>query len=76
MQTVILYPGRRLELLRNLAESGNAQLDQVTPYGLKFHVRGMLRGPSGTSAEIVTVWILPIKEDAPRFITAFPGGMR
>ena len=65
---------QRLESdLRNIAASGDALLGQESPYGHKYEVRGSLIGRSGTTAEIVTVWIVLAGEDIPRFVTAFPG---
>lgn len=54
-----------------------AQLDSATPgrftrYGNKYEVRGTLKGPSGRTASLQTVWIVRHGEDFPRFITAFP----
>lgn len=64
----------RLEAdLRELASSGDAVLGQASSYGQKYEVRGMLTGPSGRQAEVVTVWIVLTGEDVPRFVTAYPG---
>lgn len=43
-------------------------------YGMKYEIRGMLTGATGRSAEIVSVWIILAGEEAPRFVTAYPGG--
>jgi hypothetical protein len=67
-------PWERLEQdLRALAVTGEATLGNQTKYGQKYEVHGTLRGPSGGSASIVTVWIVRWGEDEPRFVTAFPG---
>ena len=67
---------QRLEAdLRNLAASGDAEPGQSSPYGHKYEVRGTLMGPSGKTAEILTVWIVLFGEDVPQFVTAFPGEM-
>ncbi|MFQ5740897.1 MAG: DUF6883 domain-containing protein [Acidobacteriota bacterium] len=66
----------RLEAnLRDLAVSGDAEPGQDSPYGQKYEIRGTLKGPSGKSAEIVTVWIILSGGDVPQFVTAFPGEM-
>ena len=57
---------------RVLARVEEAVAGQVRPYGRKYEVRGTIRGPR-RSAEIVTVWILQEGEEAPRFVTAYPG---
>ena len=66
---------RRLEAdLRSQHLSRRATLVATTPYGRKYQIRAILKGPSGDSAEIVSVWIIPAGEDVPRFVTAYPGG--
>ena len=47
---------------------------EATPYGTKYRIRGSLTGPNGRAARVVTVWIIPAGERAPRFVTAFPEG--
>ncbi len=67
---------RRLdEDLRDLAISGEAELGKDSPYGQTYEVRGTLRGPSGRSGEVLTVWIILFGGDVPQFVTAFPGEM-
>jgi len=52
---------------------GDAQEKDVTEYGNKYEIRGIITGPSGLSVEIVTVWIILKGEKHPRFISADPG---
>ena len=59
--------------LLTLAHSARATPGQSGPYGQKFEVSGTLRGPSGRAAKITSVWLLPVGESVPRFITAYPG---
>ena len=61
------------EDLRDLAVSGDAELGKRSPYGQKYEIRAILRGPSGRSAGVLTVWIILFGGDAPQFVTAFPG---
>lgn len=61
------------EDLRDLAVSGDAELGKRSPYGQKYEIRGILRGPSGRSAGVLTVWIILFGGDAPQLVTAFPG---
>jgi hypothetical protein len=42
------------------------------PFGRKYRVRGTLVGPSGRTAVVITVWMVPLETTAPRFVTAFP----
>ncbi len=58
--------------LRQLAMTGDAMLGKQTKYGQHYEIRGTLRKPSGKAAELITIWIVRLSEDAPRFITAFP----
>ena len=60
------------DAILELARSGNSQEGQLSPYGRKFEVSGMLSGPSGRSASFVTVWIVRVGEEIPRFVTAIP----
>ena len=61
--------------LRDIAVSGDAELGKGSPYGQKYEIRGILNGPSGRSAVVLTVWIVLIGGDVPQFVTAFPGEM-
>ena len=62
--------------LRALSVVGDAILGAQTKYGQKCEVHGTLSGPSSRSAPVVTIWIVRLGEDAPSFVTAFPGGKR
>ena len=59
--------------LRQLAMTGDATLGKQTKYGQHYEIRATLRGPSGKAAQLMSIWIVRLNEDAPRFITAFPG---
>jgi len=43
-----------------------------SPYGQKYEILGLLRGPNGTSAWVRTVWILRAAESTPRLVTLIP----
>jgi hypothetical protein len=60
--------------LRSLAERQEAELSHKNDYGQKYLVQGILKGPSGRTAEVVTLWIILVGEVVPRFVTAYPGG--
>jgi hypothetical protein len=55
-----------------LALNANAEFGQESAFGRKYEVSGILVGPSGRSAEILTVWIVESEGTARRFITAYP----
>jgi hypothetical protein len=56
-----------------LAAAGDAVPGQATAYGQKYEVRGILTGPSGREAVVVTVWIVRVGDNVPRLVTAYPG---
>ena len=65
---------RRFERdLRALCRSCDAVEGQASPFGRKFEVRGTLTGPAGRHGDVVTVWVVLVGDDVPRFVTAFPG---
>jgi hypothetical protein len=45
-----------------------------TRHGTVYEIRAILRGPSGTSAGLVSVWIVRRGEAHPNLVTAYPGG--
>ena len=59
--------------IRNLIAVAEARLGVKTEYGQKYEVRGLMTGPNGRRAEIVTVWIILAGEEVPRFVTAYAG---
>jgi hypothetical protein len=44
-----------------------------TRHGTVFEIRAILRGPSGRSAGLVSVWIVRHGERHPSLVTAYPG---
>jgi hypothetical protein len=63
----------RLEAdLRRQHLSQDATLEERTRYGQKYAIRATLVGPSGRSAEVVSVWVVRTGEEFPRFLTAYP----
>jgi len=71
------YSSVNWEALRDqllaVAASSDATPGKLSPYGQKFEIRATLIGPSGRSAQIVTVWMVPNGLDVAHFVTAFPG---
>ena len=47
---------------------------RATGDGQKYTIRAILNGPTGQSATVVSVWFIPARGEAPRFVTAYPGG--
>ena len=55
---------------------GTTEQGEKSRFGQKYEVRGILEGPSGGRADVVTAWIVLDGEESPRFVTAFPGEAR
>ena len=64
--------GLRAALLAH-ARSNEVLRLQTSPHGAKYVVEGPLPAPDGRSPSVRSVWIIDAGEDAPRFVTAFPG---
>ena len=58
--------------LRGQHLSRDVTLENQTPYGQKYSIRATLVGPSGRSADVLSVWIVRTGEELPRFVTAYP----
>ena len=71
------YNAEEWERLRDdllvLARTTAAVPGQASTFGQKYEVSGTLRGPNGREARFTSVWLVPAGDEAPRFITAFPG---
>lgn len=64
------------QCLRGLILSQDVAAVEETPYGRKYVVEGSIGIPSGKALEVVTVWVILKKQSIPRFVTAYPGGLR
>lgn len=51
-----------------------AELVETTPFGDKYAIRAMLKGPIGHPTPVVSIWFIPRGGESPRFFTAYPGG--
>lgn len=77
---VFMAVGYRHEAWQLLREDlrALARTVEVTPvgsdeYGLRYVGVGRLRGPTGRTLPIVTIWLIPSVGEPPRLITAYPG---
>ncbi len=61
------------QALLALARTGEAAPGPESPFGQKYVVRGIIRGPTGREAVIATAWIVLIGENRPRLVTAYAG---
>ena len=65
---------QRLQMdILQLARLGIAVEGQMSNFGQKYEVNGILRGPSGREARVTTIWIVKSGEDFPRLVTFYPG---
>lgn len=62
--------------LKQLIMSEDVSSVEETRYGRKYVVEGSLGSPSGEALQVVTVWVILKGQDRPRFVTAYPGGLR
>jgi hypothetical protein len=61
----------RHALLQHAADNAVSSVQQ-TLFGSKYLIDGRIFGPTGTAAEIRSVWFIEIGERSPRLITAYP----
>jgi hypothetical protein len=59
--------------LRSQHLTQDAEPAEATGYGQLFRIRGILKGPNGQSAAVLSVWFIPAAGAPPRFVTAYPG---
>ena len=52
--------------------AANEATEIATPFGVKYHVDGILFSPTGRSAYVRTVWQIDTGTTAPRFVTLRP----
>lgn len=58
--------------LMAIAHSEEVEEAVPSPHGMKYAIDGTLQTPTGSAAQIRTVWIIDTGQDRPRFITAYP----
>ena len=58
--------------LKAIALGGEAELGRKVEFGQKYLISGVLTGKAGASLEVVTVWIVGPKGDAPQLVTVYP----
>jgi hypothetical protein len=51
----------------------DAELGERVRYGQKYRILAEMRGPSGRTANVESIWIVLENEAFPRFVTAYPG---
>jgi hypothetical protein len=66
---------RELEVALRDHLSEEAELGLQEAFGQFYTIRAILKGPVSPSL-VVSVWLVRVGEDVPRFVTAYPGGNR
>ena len=61
------------DALLAVAREREAELGETSIFGQKYVARGIVYGPAGRAATVVTAWIVLRGEDVPRLVTAYPG---
>ena len=64
------------DALLAVAIGHDAEPGEATVFGQKYVVRGIIQGPGGRAAWVLTAWIVRAGEDAPRLVSAYPGEPR
>ena len=53
--------------------SQDAEQGTPTAHGQPYTIRAILTGPNGTSASVVSIWLIRSSTNTPHFVTAYPG---
>lgn len=61
----------RAQHLTQEAQPGQSMRD-----GQIYTIRAILKGPTGQTAVVLSVWFVPVSGAIPRFVTAYPGGAK
>ena len=64
--------GRWARDLFELVRSQEVSDVTISPYGIKYEVRGALTGPNSRTLHVVTIWITLAATGETRFVTLFP----
>jgi hypothetical protein len=74
--TALGFSQEQWEVLRDallaIVRTQEAVPGQPSAFGQKYEIRATLTGPSGRSADVVTIWMVPADLDFAQFVTAFP----
>lgn len=64
--------GKLTAAILEIARRGQLVTVVDSPYGTKYIVEGILTGPTGKAASVITVWVVEPDDPRPRFVTAYP----
>jgi hypothetical protein len=71
------YDAQEWERLADDLRTQHLPLDAVPrledEYGQRYEIRGRLRGPNGRVGVFISAWIVKTGDDAPTFLSAYPG---
>jgi hypothetical protein len=60
------------DALVNIARTATVSDTIKTSFGIKYSVPGQIATPSGRVVAVLTIWIIEIGTEVPRFVTAYP----
>ena len=62
--------------LLNHAKDHEVTRIEVSPFGTRYVIEGIIRTPDGRNPMLRTVWFIELGESAPRLVTAYPRNRR
>lgn len=65
-------PSELVEALRGHAATHEVTNEELSPFGKRFVIEGIMSTPDGRSAMVRSVWMIREGEEIPRFVTAYP----
>jgi len=64
------------EALRGIASNNEVICEEISSFGSRYVVDGIMKTPDGRSAFVRTVWFIEHGQSAPRLVTAYPAPLR
>jgi hypothetical protein len=58
--------------LRSHAQNNDIARSEVSPFGTRYIIDGMLKTPTSVQAHVRSVWFIETGEEIPHFVTAVP----
>lgn len=55
-----------------IAKSNEIKQEVSTPYGTKYIIEGEIVTPIGATVRVIIVWVVELRDEHPRFVTAYP----
>ena len=55
-----------------IAKSNEIKQEVSAPYGTKYIIEGEIFTSIGATVRVITVWVVELSDERPRFVTAYP----